>query len=86
MVSLAPQISRILFSQNSPAAVMKMEATISSTAVLPSTCSASAFFPSPSRMEIRAVPPMPISMPKASTTSMKGNDTVMPAMPSAPRA
>jgi hypothetical protein len=65
---------------------MKIEATTSSTAVLPSTCSASVFFPSPRRIEINAVPPKPINIAKASTTSMKGKATVVPAMPSEPKA
>ena len=68
-------------SQSRAAAVTRMDVITSSAAVLPSTRSASAFLPSPSRMEISAVPPKPISMRKASTTSMKGKATVVPAMP-----
>ncbi len=65
---------------------MRREARISSTAVLPSTCSASAFFCSPRRIEISAVPPKPINMPKANKTKMKGKATVVPAMPAGPNA
>ena len=66
--------------------VMNNEPTTNRTTALPKANSAWSLRRSPSRIEIRAAVPNPISMLNAMRISMNGKDTVAPARPRGPTA